>query len=158
MSGFMGPSKLSNSVTTLSNRTSLLKGGYVEGEWGIPGWRPGQTIAGNQDFILGAGAQFWSSRDFAEGCHTWDMWGPAYDMLVRFFPYRVYIDSNRRNTLEYEWSLARCCHLVVYLIVLDGWLCLWLLLYYFNNNVNYLIDACFMHAIEYRCKPNTYLN
>jgi hypothetical protein len=30
---------------------------------------------------------------------------------------------------------------------------------YFNNNiVNYLDDACFMHIIVYRCKPNTWLN
>jgi hypothetical protein len=27
-----------------------------------------------------------------------------------------------------------------------------------NNDVNYLVDACFMHVIVYRCKPNTWLN
>jgi hypothetical protein len=39
-------------------------------------------------------------------------------VLVRFFPSRVYIDSKRRDTLGYEWPLARCCHLVVCLGVL----------------------------------------
>jgi hypothetical protein len=43
-------------------------------------------------------------------------------MLIRFFPYRVYTDSNHRDTLEYEWPLAHCCHLVVCLVVLIGWL------------------------------------
>jgi hypothetical protein len=32
MSGFMGPSKPSSLVTTLSNRTSLLQDGLLEGE------------------------------------------------------------------------------------------------------------------------------
>jgi hypothetical protein len=27
----------------------------------------------------------------------------TYGVLVRFFPCRVYIDSNRRDTLGYEW-------------------------------------------------------
>jgi hypothetical protein len=30
----------------------------------------------------------------------------AYDVLVRFFPYRVYIDSSHRNTLGYEWQFV----------------------------------------------------
>jgi hypothetical protein len=30
----------------------------------------------------------------------------AYDVLVRFFPCRVYIDSSRRDTLGYEWQLV----------------------------------------------------
>jgi hypothetical protein len=30
----------------------------------------------------------------------------AYGMLVRFFSYRVYIDSSRRDTLSYEWQLV----------------------------------------------------
>jgi hypothetical protein len=30
----------------------------------------------------------------------------AYDVLVRFFPCRVYIDSSRHDTLDYEWSLS----------------------------------------------------
>jgi hypothetical protein len=45
----------------------------------------------------------------------------VYDVLVRFFPCRVYTDSNLRNILGYKWPLARCCHLVGCLVVLmDG--------------------------------------
>jgi hypothetical protein len=30
----------------------------------------------------------------------------AYGVLVRFFPCRVYIDTNRRDTLGYEWQFV----------------------------------------------------
>jgi hypothetical protein len=83
----------------------------------------------NQDFIPGAEPRFWLSRDFADGCLVWDPWGHTYDVSVRFFPYMMYIDSNRRDTLGYEWTLVRCCHLIVCLIVLMAWIrgcCLWL--------------------------------
>jgi hypothetical protein len=30
----------------------------------------------------------------------------AYDVLVRFFLYKVYIDSSRRDTLGYEWQFV----------------------------------------------------
>jgi hypothetical protein len=30
----------------------------------------------------------------------------VYGVLVRFFPCRVYIDSNRRDTLSHEWQLV----------------------------------------------------
>jgi hypothetical protein len=60
------------------------------------------------------------------------------------FPCIVYIDSSHRDTLRYEWSLIRCCHLVVCLVGLMSWIkeCwLWLylswwLLYYFTHNVD----------------------
>jgi hypothetical protein len=158
------PGKPSSLVTTLFNRTSLLRGGLVEGEWGSPGWQPGRTIAGSQDYILGAGAWFWLSRDFTEGCHTWYPRGHAYDVLVRFFPCRVYTDLNHCDTLGYEWPLARCFHLVV---CLDGWcvvrgLWLWLiwgLLYYFNYDVDCFVDVLlYLYVIVYRCKPNIWLN
>jgi hypothetical protein len=115
---FIGPGKPSSLVTNLSNCTSLLQGGLLEGEWGSPGWRPVRMITGSRDFILGAGAQFWPSRDFVDGCRTWDPWDHVYDVLVRFYPYRVYTDLNRHDTLEYEWSLAHCYHLIV---CFDGW-------------------------------------
>jgi hypothetical protein len=159
----MGPGKPSSLVTTLLKRPSLLRGGFVVGEWGSPGWRLGRTIAESQDFILRAETQFWPSRDFAEGCRTLDPRGHAYEVLVRFFPYRMYTDSNHRDTLGYECPLACCFHLLVCLVVLDRWirwlwLWLWLSWLRFNNNVNYLVGACFMHVIIYRCKPNTWLN
>jgi hypothetical protein len=37
-------------------------------------------------------------------------------MLVRFFPYRVYIDLSHRDTLGYEWQLVRRGHLLVCLV------------------------------------------
>jgi hypothetical protein len=73
--GYMGPGKPNSTATTLSSRPSLLWGGLLEGEWGSLGWRLGRTIAGGQDIIFGAGAQIWLSRDFIDGCHTWDLWG-----------------------------------------------------------------------------------
>jgi hypothetical protein len=41
-------------------------------------------------------------------------------MLVRLFPCKVYIDSNRCDTLRYEWLLTCCCHLVVSAVLMDG--------------------------------------
>jgi hypothetical protein len=159
MPDFMGPGKPISLVTTLSNLTSLLRGGLLEGEWGSPGWRMGRTIAGSQDFIPGAGVWFWLSRDFADGCCTWDPRGHMYDVLVKFFPCIVYTYLNRHDTLGYEWPLAHWCHLIVCLIILDtledgygyayyGYCCIYFI---------YLDDVCFMHVIVYRCKPNTWL-
>jgi hypothetical protein len=63
-----------------------------------PRMTAGPSITRSQDFIPGAGARFRLSRDFTNGCHTCDPEGHTYDVLVRFFPYRVYIDSNRCDT------------------------------------------------------------
>jgi hypothetical protein len=41
---------------------------------------------------------------------------PAYSVLVRFFPCRVYIDSSHRDILDYEWQLVHCSHLIVCLV------------------------------------------
>jgi hypothetical protein len=40
----------------------------------------------------------------------------AYNVLVRFFPCRVYINSSHHNTLNYEWRLVHHIHLVVCLV------------------------------------------
>jgi hypothetical protein len=135
----------SSPVTTLSNHTSLLHGGLLVGEWDNPGWWPSHTIVGSQDFIPGAGARFWLSMDFMDGCRTWDPGGHVYDVLVMFFPSRVYTDSNYRDTLGYEWLLVHCYHLVVCLVVLMAWirgcwklLCLsWWLMYYFTYDIDF---------------------
>jgi hypothetical protein len=50
--------------------------------------------APGSDFDL-VGTCEWLSNVRASG-------SPAYDVLVRFFLSRVYIDSSRRNTLGYE--------------------------------------------------------
>jgi hypothetical protein len=51
---------------------------------------------------LGSRAQIQLSRDFTDGCRTRDLRGNAYDVLVRFFPCRVYTNLNHRDTLGYE--------------------------------------------------------
>jgi hypothetical protein len=86
MSSLWGPSKPNSPVTILSNHPSLLRGCLLEGEWGNPERRSGRSIAGGQDLNPRAGAQFWLSRDFTDGCHTWDPRCKAYDVLVRFSP------------------------------------------------------------------------
>jgi hypothetical protein len=63
--GFVG-----GPVTTSSNCTSLLLRWLVGGRMRPPRMIVGSGIAGSQNFIPGAGAQFWLSRDFAKGCHT----------------------------------------------------------------------------------------
>jgi hypothetical protein len=72
----------------------------------------GWTIAGNQDFISGIGADFdlvgtlWKvvAREVHETMHA---------TYCHVFSCRVYTDSNQRGILVHEWSLASCCHLVV---------------------------------------------
>jgi hypothetical protein len=62
------------------------------------------------------------------------------------------------------WDMSGCLLVVVisyYVLMVDGWFRgLWLLLSWlcFINNVNFLVDACLMHVIVYRCTPNTWLN
>jgi hypothetical protein len=164
---FMGPGKLNSLVTTLSNCPSLLQGGLLEGEWGSPGRWPGRTIVGGQDFILGAGVRFWLSRDFADGCHTWDPRGQAYDVLVRFFHGRVYTDSNHHDTLAYEWSLVCYSHLVVCFVILMAWIRGWWLWLCYHDDccitlfmaLTALLMFCLrMHVIVYRWKHNIWLN
>jgi hypothetical protein len=47
--------------------------------------------------------------------------GLCIQRIGHVFPCRTYTDSNRCNTLKSEWSIARCCHLVVCLVALmDG--------------------------------------
>jgi hypothetical protein len=162
----MGSGKPSSPVTTLLNHPSLLRGSLLEGEWDSPGRRPGWTIARGQDFIPGAGAQIRLSRDFTDGCRTWDPEGHAYDVSVRFSPCRVYPDLNRRDTLEYEWPFAHYYHLIVCLIVLDGWLDDGYSYVYHNDyyiilfmiSIALLVFCLFMHIIVYRCKHNIWLN
>jgi hypothetical protein len=70
--------------------------------WCFYFWR--ENEAEGQDFISGDGADFdlvwtceWLSYVRASGSQ-------AYDVLVRFFPYMVYINSSRYDTLGYEWQ------------------------------------------------------
>jgi hypothetical protein len=72
--------------------------------WCFYFWR--ENEAKGQDFILGAGRNFdlvgtceWLSYVRAFGSQ-------AYDVLVRFFPCMVYIDTSYHDTLGYEWQLV----------------------------------------------------
>jgi hypothetical protein len=71
--------------------------------WCFYFWRENEVEG--QDFIPGAGGDFnivgtceWLSYVITSGSQ-------AYDVLVRFFPCMVYIDSSHRDTLSYEWQL-----------------------------------------------------
>jgi hypothetical protein len=64
-----------------------------------PRMTAGLGIAGSQDIISGAETRFRLSRDFVNGCRTGDPGGHEYDMSVKFFPCRVYINSCRHDTL-----------------------------------------------------------
>jgi hypothetical protein len=142
----MGLDKPSSSVTTLSNHIPCFQVVY---------WRENEATQDDGQagyrweprLIPEAEDRFWLSRDFTIGCHTWDPGGHAYDVLARFFRCRVYIDSNHRDTLGYEWPHVHCYHLIVCWMVI-GWLWLWLylswwLLYYFTCDIDfYQHSAC----------------
>jgi hypothetical protein len=51
-------------------------------------------------------------------------------------------NSTRHDTLGYEWSLARCCHIVVCLMV-NGWF-RGLLLFQLRILFTTFVDACFI--------------
>jgi hypothetical protein len=108
MSGFMG-----------SNKSSSFYKYYVEphlpascGAFTLEGRiRPRVKTSSREkepDFDI-VGTCEWLSYVRASG-------SPAYGMLIRFFSYRVYIDSSHHDTLGYEWQLVRCSHLVVCLM------------------------------------------
>jgi hypothetical protein len=154
----MGPGKPSTLVTTLSNHSLPALRWFMEGEWGSLGWRPGRTITRNQDFTPRADTRFWPSINFVDGCFTWDPWARTYDVLIRFFPYRVYTDLNCYDTLGYEWPLVVAVILeyvlsywwhgledVNYDYVYHGYYCIYFICF---------SDACFMHVIAYWCKTN----
>jgi hypothetical protein len=137
--GFTGLGKPSSPVTNLSNEAAQ-DDGWARSHWG-PRLHPESK------------GWFRLSRDFTNYCHIWNPGGHACDVLVRFFPCKMYIDSNRHDTLEYEWPLVRCSHLVVCLVVLTAWIrgcCLWLC--YHNDYCIYFtydVDFCQCSACLY---------
>jgi hypothetical protein len=139
--GFMGFDKPSCLVTTWSNRNRYSKADRREGKWGSPDdGRAGR--ARNQDFIMGVEERFRPCRDFVTCCCTWGPRDRMYDVLVRFFPYNMYIDLNRRHILRFEWRLFAASSRSIYLcsswwsnvftlwlwLTLHLWLWLWCLL------------------------------
>jgi hypothetical protein len=149
--GFMGPGKPSSPVTILSNRPSLLWGDLLEGEWGSPGWWPGWTIVGAQDFIPEGGTQFQLSRNFTNGCRTWDPQGPHVWCVGQV------LSLNSVHRFESPWHsriwVAACpllssCSMSCCIDVLDQRMLVvvmlsWWLLYYFIYDVDYFVDDCF---------------
>jgi hypothetical protein len=94
ISDFMGPISRVAFITTISNRISLLRvmlllfGGRMRS-----GARTSSQEQGSDFDIVGTCE--WLSYVRASGSQ-------AYDVLVKFFPCRVYIDSSHYGTLGYE--------------------------------------------------------
>jgi hypothetical protein len=94
ISGFMGPISRVAFITTISNRISLLRvmlllfGGRMRS-----GARTSSREQGSDFDIVGTCE--WLSYVRASGSQV-------YDVLVKFFPCRVYIDSSHHGTLGYE--------------------------------------------------------
>jgi hypothetical protein len=157
---FMGPGKPSNYFIELHLPSSRW---FVGGRMRQPRMMARPGITGSQDFISGAGVQFWLSRDITDGCHMWDRRGHAYNVLVRFFSYKVYTNSNYLDTLRYEWPLVVA--IILYYVLLYWWLgledddygyiyhddyCITL----FMTSAALLMFCLLMHVIFYRYKPN----
>jgi hypothetical protein len=98
MSGFMGPDKPSSfcNYYVIPHLPASCGAFTFRGRM-----RPrAKTLSREQgpDFNI-VGTCEWLSYVRASGSQV-------YDMLVRFFPCRVYIDLSRRDTLGYEWQLV----------------------------------------------------
>jgi hypothetical protein len=90
MSGFMGPDKPSSFCNyNVEPHLPASCGAFTF-------WR--ENEAEGQDFDI-VGTCEWLLYVRASGSQ-------AYGVLVRFFPYRVYINSSRCDTLGYEWQLV----------------------------------------------------
>jgi hypothetical protein len=98
----MGPDKPSSPVTTLANRTPCLKdvvGGGMRS-------RGKTSPVGRGPISMKYGLHKWLSYVRVSKSQ-------AYGVLVRFFSCMVYIDSSRRDTLDYEWQLVCHSHFIV---------------------------------------------
>jgi hypothetical protein len=72
----------------------------------------------------------------------------VHTTCCQVFPYRVYTNSNRCDTLRYEWPLARCYDLIVFDLLMDGSSGY---LLYFEDDVDYFIELHnFFHVLVYR--------
>jgi hypothetical protein len=94
-------------------------------------WWENETTQDDGQAIRSLGAKTSSREQGLDFDLVWTLWmvvvretpgGHVYDVLVMFFPSRVYTDSNYRDTLGYEWLLVHCYHLVVCLVVLMAWI------------------------------------
>jgi hypothetical protein len=76
-----------------------------------------------------------------------------HDVLVSFFPSRVYVDSSHRDTLIYECPLVHCCHLIVCLVLLMAWIrgCWLYLCYHDNYCIYFTFDVDMGQRSAYLC-------
>jgi hypothetical protein len=152
MSGFMGPYKLSSLVTTLSNHPPCFKViMWRENEVAQDDGRAGRSLRTKfssqeqrTNFDLVETLRKVVVRENREATHTTCWSSSSLQWVYRF-------ESSRHSRI---WvtacSLMPSCSMSCYI---DGWFRVlwlwlsWLLLYYFNNVVNYLVDAFSMHVI-----------
>jgi hypothetical protein len=98
LSGFMGPDKSSSFCNYFVKSHLLASCGAFTFRGRM---RPRAKTSSREqgpDFDL-VGTCEWLSYVRASGSQV-------YGVLVRFFPCRVYIDSNHRDTPSYEWQLV----------------------------------------------------
>jgi hypothetical protein len=87
----------------------------------------GLGIARSQDFMPGAKTQFLHSRDFANGCHTWDPRGHEYDVSVRYIRFESPWHSQIWVT---ACPLLSSRSMFSVLLVVGGWAWIWLCCHY----------------------------
>jgi hypothetical protein len=75
---------------------------FIGGRISQPKMTAGPDITGSQDFIPGVETRFRFSRDLRMIVVRETPAIARMHVLVRFFLCRVYIDSSRHDTLEYE--------------------------------------------------------
>jgi hypothetical protein len=98
MLGFMGPDKLSNFCNYyVEPHLPASCGAFTFGGRMRPRAKTSSQEQGPNFDIVGTCKWLLYVRAFGSR---------AYGMLVRFFPYRVYIDLSHRDTLGYEWQLV----------------------------------------------------
>jgi hypothetical protein len=111
MSSFMGPDKPSSFCNYYVELHLPASCGAFTFRGRMRPWAKTSSREQGPNFDL-VGTCEWLSYVRASGSQ-------AYGVLVRFFPCRVYIDLSHRDTLDYEWQLVHCSHLVVCLLYLD---------------------------------------
>jgi hypothetical protein len=108
MSGFMGLDKLSSFCNYYVEPHLPASCGAFTFGWRMRPMAKTSSREQGPDFDI-LGTCEWLSYAGASGSQL-------YGVLVRFFPWRVYIDSSHRDTLGYEWQLICCSHLIVCLV------------------------------------------
>jgi hypothetical protein len=154
MLGFIGLDKPSRSITTSSNRTSLLRGGLLEGEWGSTGWRPGQASLGAKTSYRKQGPNF-DLVGTSQTVVVSETLGPLVRHIGQILPiHGVYrFESSRYSRI---WVIA-CPLLSSYsmsgvLLLIRGWGWLWLYFYHDDYYITLLMTLTFVNVLlVYAC-------